>query len=237
MRAIEAMGSVSFKRLPGKSIHAAASESGTAAPVCANFSTSLECEILASLGNISFPFPMRFSILGSGSSGNSALLVTAQARVLVDAGFSARRLDQLLAAEGYSLEQIDAVFLTHEHGDHASGIDGLKKYPQIQFYANSATAKAIQRSLTHRPSWKIFETGARFRFRDLEVQSFAVPHDAHEPVGFRFATGEDGDLFSPICGARGRPNSGSRDDMGTSPTTRSMTCWPPWRAPAGKGST
>ena len=63
---------------------------------------------------------MRFSILGSGSAGNAALLVTEGARVLVDAGFSARRLGALLAGIGESLERIDAVFLTHEHGDHAT---------------------------------------------------------------------------------------------------------------------
>jgi phosphoribosyl 1,2-cyclic phosphodiesterase len=140
---------------------------------------------------------MRFCILGSGSSGNSALLVTAGARVLVDAGFSARRLAQLLAAVGESLERIDAVFLTHEHGDHASGIEGLKKYPHIRIFANAPTARAVQASLPHRPSWQIFETGAGFQFRDLEVRSFSVPHDAHDPVGFRFTSGHEGDLISP----------------------------------------
>src|SRR3954470_10504913 len=107
---------------------------------------------------------MRFCILGSGSSGNAALLVTENARVLVDAGFSARRLGAMLAAVGESLDRVDAVFLTHEHGDHSSGIEGLKKFPQIQIFANAATARAVQASLAHRPAWQVFETGARFRF-------------------------------------------------------------------------
>jgi phosphoribosyl 1,2-cyclic phosphodiesterase len=140
---------------------------------------------------------MRLCILGSGSSGNSALLVTAGARVLVDAGFSARRLEQLLAAVGESLARIDAVFLTHEHGDHASGIEGLKKYPHIRIFANAPTARAVQAALPHRPAWQIFETGAGFQFRDLEVRSFSVPHDAHDPVGFRFTSGHEGDLIAP----------------------------------------
>jgi phosphoribosyl 1,2-cyclic phosphodiesterase len=140
---------------------------------------------------------MRFSILGSGSSGNSALLITENARVLVDAGFSARRLNAMLSAAGHALGQIDAVFLTHEHGDHAAGVDGLKKFPHIQVFANDATARAIQSGLSHRPQWQVFQTGARFRYRDLEVESFAVPHDAQEPVGFRFTSGRDGDLFAP----------------------------------------
>lgn len=140
---------------------------------------------------------MHFCILGSGSSGNAALLVTENTRVLIDAGFSARRLSSLLAAVGESLDRIDAVFLTHEHGDHAGGVDGLKKFPHLRIFANAATAGAVQTGLDFKPDWHIFETGTTFRFRDLEVRSFAVPHDAQEPVGFRFTTGHDDDLFTP----------------------------------------
>ncbi len=138
---------------------------------------------------------MRFCILGSGSSGNSALISTEGARVLVDAGFSERRLGRLLAGVGTSLKDIDAVFLTHEHGDHAGGIEGLKRHPHLQIFANHATARAVQEGLSYRPAWKTFSTGESFRFRDLDVESFSVPHDAHDPVGFRFSSGPDEDLF------------------------------------------
>ncbi|HEX7632662.1 MAG TPA: MBL fold metallo-hydrolase [Lacunisphaera sp.] len=140
--------------------------------------------------------PMRFSILGSGSAGNSAFLQTDNARVLVDAGFSAKRLEGLLAALGEKLAAIDAIFLTHEHSDHAAALTGLARFPQIKVFANRATAQALQRSLKHRIDWHLFETGAAFRFRDLEVHSFSVPHDAQDPVGFRISHGED-DLLSP----------------------------------------
>jgi len=140
---------------------------------------------------------LRFCILGSGSSGNSALLQTESSRVLIDAGFSARKLSQLLEGIGESLERIDAIFLTHEHGDHAAAIDGLKKHPNIQVFANAATARAIQDGLKHRPAWQIFETGHRFHFKDLEITSFSIPHDARDPVGFKICTGVEGDLLSP----------------------------------------
>ena len=138
----------------------------------------------------------RFCILGSGSSGNCALLQTDETRVLVDAGFSVRRLGELLAVHGESLDRIEAIFLTHEHSDHAAGLTGLARFPHIKIFANAATSRAVQAGLRHRPVWQLFETGTRFRFRDLEIESFTVPHDAHDPVGFLFSHGAD-DLFSP----------------------------------------
>jgi phosphoribosyl 1,2-cyclic phosphodiesterase len=140
---------------------------------------------------------MRLQILGSGSAGNCALLQTEGARVLIDAGFSCRRLRELLRDAGTRLDDIDAVFLTHEHGDHAAGIEGFKKHPRTEIYANAATARAVCQKAGREATWRLFETGTTFRVRDLEVTSFAVPHDAQEPVGFCFAHGDMQDLFSP----------------------------------------
>lgn len=139
---------------------------------------------------------LRFRILGSGSSGNAALLSSDDTCVLVDAGFSAKKLGGLLAAAGRSWEQIDAIFLTHEHSDHAAALTGLARHPRIQVFANHPTARAVQASLKHRVNWQLFETGGTFRFRDFEVRSFAVPHDAQDPVGFLITHGHD-DLLSP----------------------------------------
>lgn len=139
---------------------------------------------------------IRFRILGSSSKGNAGLLISAEARVLVDAGFSARRLEALLQETGESLEGIDAIFLTHEHSDHAVGLRGLARRYQIPVFANRDTAEVVQRPLKYGLNWQLFETGTTFRFRDLEVMSFSIPHDAADPVGFLFQNGE-GTLFSP----------------------------------------
>jgi phosphoribosyl 1,2-cyclic phosphodiesterase len=139
---------------------------------------------------------LQFRILGSSSSGNAALLTTAGSKVLIDAGFSARKLDQMLTQCGESLAGIDAIFLTHEHSDHATGIKGLRRYPHIQVFANRETMQAVQARLTFRPTWQIFETGAMFGFRDLEVTAFSIPHDAYDPVGYFFEGGGD-TLFAP----------------------------------------
>jgi len=138
-----------------------------------------------------------FQILGSSSSGNCALLRTGNTKILIDAGFSAKRIGLLLEGLGESLDSIDAVFLTHEHSDHAQGIRGLARRANLPVFANRDTAEAIQTKLSKRPNWQLFETGTTFQFRDIEVRSFSLPHDAYDPVGFTFHWGEEYDLLTP----------------------------------------
>jgi len=128
-----------------------------------------------------------FHILGSSSSGNCGLLATPNCRVLIDLGFPARRLNDLLHPLGLRLGDIDAVFLTHEHSDHTCGLAALARHPGIQVFANRETAREVQTHLRFRPAWQFFETGTTFAFRDIEVSSFSIPHDASDPVGFVFS--------------------------------------------------
>ena len=137
----------------------------------------------------------RFKILGSGSSGNSTLLITEQAKVLIDAGFTTKRLEGLLEEAGVMLSEIDAIFITHEHADHAAAIAGIKKYPSIKLFANQATARVLQDKHGTDSKWYLFETGGTFRYRDLEVKSFSIPHDAHDPVGFCITVSKHGELL------------------------------------------
>jgi phosphoribosyl 1,2-cyclic phosphodiesterase len=138
-----------------------------------------------------------FRILGSSSSGNCSLLKTENSTILIDAGFSGKRTCEMLEDAGECIENVDAVFITHEHSDHASGVKGLARHNHLKFHANTDTAHAIQKNLSRRVTWSLFETGRAFRFRDLEVSPFSIPHDAYDPVAFVFAWGED-DLFNPV---------------------------------------
>ncbi len=130
------------------------------------------------------------TMLGSGSAGNSALIATDHCRILVDGGLSARQLALRLELCGVLPNELDGVLLTHEHGDHVCGLEVLCRKFQIPIYCNALTAEAIRYgSLGQHRNWRIFRTGASFSICDITVESFSVPHDAVEPVGYTFQAG------------------------------------------------
>ncbi len=128
---------------------------------------------------------MRFAVLGSGSGGNAAVIEAGGSRLLVDAGLSARQIVRRLRLMGIDPASLDGVLLTHEHGDHVRGLRVLMKSLSVPIYATPMTREVVREQVAG-ASWKIFECGATFVFGGLSVQSFAVPHDAVEPVGFVF---------------------------------------------------
>ncbi|MGF1451901.1 MAG: MBL fold metallo-hydrolase [Opitutales bacterium] len=140
---------------------------------------------------------MRIQVLGSSSSGNSALVETPECKLLIDAGFSARQLKRLAKEAGESLDGLDAVLLTHEHSDHSAGLRGLAKTPGLSVFGNRGTLNGVRNKVTRPLSWKTFETGTTFAFRDLRISTFSVPHDAADPVGYLLEWG-DGTLFRPF---------------------------------------
>lgn len=129
---------------------------------------------------------LRFTILGSGSSGNCAYLETEHTRVLVDAGFNAKQLELRLGSIGRSLGDVQAIFLTHEHSDHVCGLPVLTKRHNIPIYCNRLTAEYLQPQIPGFTGWRLFESGATVDLADLKINSFSVPHDAYDPVGFMF---------------------------------------------------
>jgi phosphoribosyl 1,2-cyclic phosphodiesterase len=133
-------------------------------------------------------------MLGSGSAGNSALVATDHCKILVDGGLSARQLVLRLAQCGVEPDQLDGVLLTHEHGDHVCGLEVLCRKFAVPIYCNALTAEAVRSgsALEEHRNWRIFHTGAEFSICDVLVQTFPVPHDAVDPVGFAFHAGQSG---------------------------------------------
>jgi len=122
--------------------------------------------------------------LASGSKGNCLLFASSQTKILIDAGISARMTEQRLATLGITLGEIDAILLTHEHGDHIAGLKVLALKYGIPLLANHETAKGVVDALHDCPKFKIFTTGETFEFRDLEIHPFSIQHDTPDPVAF-----------------------------------------------------
>ena len=132
--------------------------------------------------------PFYFCPLRSGSSGCVSFVRAGETRLLVDAGHSARMLEALLGTIGETAANLDGLLITHEHSDHIKGVGTLSRLFEIPVYANAATWSAI----AGKPGFdgiaprnrRVFETGADFFIGDADVQPFAIPHDAAEPVGY-----------------------------------------------------
>lgn len=132
---------------------------------------------------------VRFTILGSGSGGNCAYLEAGETRLLIDAGFSGRQIRERLATLGRVPEGISGVLITHEHGDHIAGLGPLCGKSGIPIYTNRLTQEAIQRQFPEtRFNFCRFETGNHFSLGSIGIQTFAIPHDAVDPVGFLLQT-------------------------------------------------
>ena len=139
----------------------------------------LECEDTAIV---------KFCVLASGSSGNAALVATENTRILVDAGLSMRELRKRLASIGESLEDIDAILVTHEHSDHVCGLPILARNKGVRaaIFVTRLTAPAIDWGEKPPDRLDAFQAGASFQIGDVVVQSFGIPHDAIDPVGYCF---------------------------------------------------
>ncbi|MFP4499580.1 MAG: MBL fold metallo-hydrolase [Candidatus Hydrogenedentota bacterium] len=127
---------------------------------------------------------LRFSLLGSGSSGNAALVTTPTTKILIDNGLSLKQLRLRLAAVGESLTDLSAVVISHEHSDHVLGLGVLTRQMAVPVYMTPATHEALPASLNGLNGVRHFESGDTLPLGDIEVDTFAVSHDAVDPVGF-----------------------------------------------------
>lgn len=131
---------------------------------------------------------VRFSILASGSTGNSMIVESQENRILIDAGLSMKKIEQLLQERQTQLNAIDAVFITHEHSDHIKGLGALARKHRLPVYANSRTWAELDKLIGDiaEEQVRVMETGERIQVGTLTVESFAISHDAAEPVGYCF---------------------------------------------------
>lgn len=134
---------------------------------------------------------MRLWTLGSGSKGNAVLVECGETRVLVDAGFSARRIAERLATIGVDPRSISALLLTHEHTDHVSALEGVVKRWNWPVHLTQGTAigagDALSSATTH-----VVAPGATFAIGTLAVTAVRTSHDAAEPVAYVVASERSG---------------------------------------------
>ncbi len=149
---------------------------------------------------------MRVSVLGSGSRGNAVAVTSRGCTVLVDAGFGARTLEERAAGAYVDLERLQAILLTHEHGDHARGAEAIARAAGCPVYATPGTlgALGLQGVATVPLSPRRPESIGPFR-----VRVGRTPHDAAEPVAFRLSE-RGGDQRLGIALDVGRPTAGLR---------------------------
>jgi phosphoribosyl 1,2-cyclic phosphodiesterase len=132
---------------------------------------------------------LRLASLGSGSSGNALVVEAtdgrASSRVLIDNGFNLRQLEQRLQRIGLAVDALDAVFVTHEHSDHAAGVAALARRRGRRVYCTAGTAAIFDGAI----DCTLIAAGDTLTIGALAVNAYAVPHDAAEPVQYTFTDG------------------------------------------------
>ena len=138
--------------------------------------------------------------LYSGSKGNSTFISAGGANILIDAGRSAKALCSALSSIGVSIDDIDAIFITHEHNDHVSALRVLSHKHQIPIHMLLNSAQVFNGLCDEKLCNCLrmyrgnnFET----EVKGLRVIAFPTPHDSRAAVGYRFEfESEDGETVA-----------------------------------------
>lgn len=133
---------------------------------------------------------MRFATLGSGSRGNATLVEAGATRLLVDCGLGLADIGQRLGALGVEAESLDAILVTHEHGDHVGGVGPLARRLRLPVLMSAGTWLAAAPQLGELPGLRLVSSHEPFALGDIEVDPLPVPHDAREPTQFVLGDGE-----------------------------------------------
>lgn len=146
--------------------------------------SAVECTSVNSAANPSGGRTLHLHVLGSGSKGNCALVEGPQGFIMIDDGFSRREVLRRMDELGLDPQRIRALILTHEHGDHVTGITVFIKMFDIPLYASLGTAG--QRKYLANLPFNEFEPGDELTIAGVRVRTFPTSHDVVNPCGFRF---------------------------------------------------
>ncbi len=127
----------------------------------------------------------RYSVLSSGSGGNSIYIEANGTKVLLDAGLSEKKLSARMRSIGICPEELDAVFLTHEHSDHCRGVGPLVRKYNLPLYATEGTMRRIN-NIGRLPEFKTIRADEPVQLGGLTIEPYATPHDGEETVAFVF---------------------------------------------------
>ncbi|MCA1011795.1 MBL fold metallo-hydrolase [Halobacillus halophilus] len=131
---------------------------------------------------------LRMSVLASGSTGNAFYIESGEEKILVDAGLSGKRIESLLQQVHIDPNELSRILVTHEHSDHIKGLGIMARRYNLPVYANEKTWHAMEGhigklSLDQKFHFNMEETKT---FGNLDIESFAVSHDAADPMFFTF---------------------------------------------------
>lgn len=137
---------------------------------------------------------MRVCPIASGSSGNCTYIGNDNSHFIVDCGISGKRIEQGLNELGIKYEELDGIFITHEHRDHIHALGILYRKSPVPIYATKGTINIIKRTdtMTDIPDgmFHAIDADETYRVGNMDVKPVRVSHDAAEPVAFRFEDGE-----------------------------------------------
>ncbi len=132
---------------------------------------------------LQFSMSVRIASLNSGSNGNCYYVSYGGEAVLVDVGISCREVEKRMARIGLSMQEVKAIFISHEHSDHIRGVEVLSKKYQLPVYITPATLKSSRMIL--RPELvRSFCSDEDIQLGNLFVKPFSKRHDAADPYSF-----------------------------------------------------
>lgn len=137
---------------------------------------------------------MNLCSIASGSSGNCIYTGTEKTGILIDAGISAKRIEQGLAQIDRDMKEMKGIFISHEHSDHIKGVGVLARKYHIPIYGTKGTIEAMKGMSSlgkiDEDLYRVIRAGEEIQVDDLLVKPFAISHDAAEPVAYRLECGE-----------------------------------------------